>query len=199
MSFITYTTFSRPDKSIPFFEQTGDGRVRTRAIMEHIILENPDLIQQQPIDMDEFSDSLEYTNEIVFTDYAAWTTFRDLVYEFDSTYREDRFSYYISAGHTLNMECKDELSMENKVPLLLVTPASMKFYHFDGKIVEKFPNGEVELFLSNGERRRYNLNGTITTVHPDGSVSTTVQRQNPNTSVETLPPGIRTPSKLIFF
>ena len=199
MAFIQYITCTRPDTSVPFFEQTGDGKVRLERVWESIIENYPDLItRDMPIGMNDDLNILTFTSTYTYSDFGAWQTIREMMTFSDPTFKEDRFNYYAAAGHTIKMEYQDE-TMENRDLLAFVSPDIMIFKNMDGTIRERLPNEVVTLRLPTGETRTYNLNDTVTVVYPDGQVTTIPKNSDPSFSEIpfVLPDGIKPPAKYI--
>jgi hypothetical protein len=196
MPFIQKTTATRPDTSIPFFEQTGDGRVRTLAIQDNVSNDYPDQVKicEKP-DFLNTPDILEWELIIEFSDFGGFMLYRDTISMVDPTLRDDRTSYYTNAGHTLKMEYKDESMTEFGI-LMMISPEGQEFNHFDGSSRKVFSNG-VKAFVSpTGETRTYNLNGTTTITYPDGTFEEVPTDQGPPSDPKPykLPEGIIEPT-----
>ena len=180
MSFKLFFTMSRPDASIPFWEQTGDGRVRTLATIE-ISDENPDLVTKViPIPLDDNPDLLVYESTYIFEDFSSWNIFRDMVSQLDPTFRDDRITYYQTNGHSLKIEYQDD-SMDERELTQLVTAEKTTFYRLDGVIHVKYPTGISEITYPNGDIETMQVDGLKTLVKSNGIVIVTY----PNGDIET--------------
>jgi hypothetical protein len=180
MSFKLFFTMSRPDANIPFWEQTGDGRVRTLATIE-ISDNNPDLMTRViPIPLDDNPDLLVYESTYIFEDFSSWNIFRDMINQLDPTFRDDRITYYQANGHSLKIEYQDD-SMDEKEVTQLVTAEKTTFHRLDGVINVRYPNGVSEVTYPNGDVETMQVDGLKTLVKSTGVVIVTY----PNGDIET--------------
>lgn len=117
MALKQFYTKTRPDTSVPFFEDSPDHLERTQAVLK-LIEDHPELVT------DRVTDPIPATG-LVFT--ATWTypgveEFRelsDLINELDSWYRSDRIAYYQLHNHEMLIEYQldgmDERGLISKI------------------------------------------------------------------------------------
>jgi hypothetical protein len=198
MAFIQYVTCTRPDASIPFFEQTGDGSVRA-SVQRDIADSLPDLVTRScPVTMEEDPDILTFTSTFTYTDFGAWAALREMMASTDPTFKEDRVAYYSSVGHTFKIEYLDE-GMEDRELLVHVTKDLHMFRNIDGTIHERYPDGTLIVKMPNGEQRIHNSDGTGTVISADGVITNYGEGLNANNGYGyagfKLPAGIKPPDR----
>lgn len=198
MSFKQFVTCSRPGTDIPFFEQEGDGKVRS-AILRDMMDSNPDLVTTTIVEhMDDNPELLEQVAEYDYVDYGAFISVKEMFTEIDPTYKKDRFSYYSSAGHTLKIEYQDD-NMEDKELLVLVNGTTQYIKTMNGTIRESFPDGKVITTSPSGEVKTHFPDGTATIKFPDGTTQefSSGLPAELSSSQFNLPDGIRTPDRFL--
>lgn len=195
MAFVQKITGSRPNDFIPFFEQTGDGKVRLQAAFDEAYSSFADLVQiTTDADFAGSPNRLSWSATWTFVDFGAWMTFRDLISSMDPTLRDDRTDYYSRSGHTLRMEYKDE-TMDEFELLALVSPDGHVYRNFDGSTRESLPDGTKRFTTTSGEIRTYNLDSTVSIQSPDGTVRQVPVQDAPPADPKpfNMPEGIREP------
>lgn len=200
MAFIQKTTGTRPNNSIPFFEQVSDGKVRAQAIFDEARYALPDLSNVETnTQLEEDPEALSWTTTRAFADYGEFVMFRDMVTALDPTFRDDRTEYYTQAGHTIIMEYKDD-SMEEFALMMKISPEGHIYKSFDGAIKEMLPNGVRRFTTPSGEVRIYNLNGTCTIIRTDGTMDEVSLNNAPPIDARpfNLPEGIKEPTFKLF-
>jgi hypothetical protein len=189
MAFKQFNTFTRPDNSIPFFEQTFEGKYRVNEKME-LADTMPDLVYREvPVRMEEDPDTLCFTSTFIFSDFGAWMTYADAITQLDPTYRDDRARYYQNAGHTSLMEYQDD-TMEERELLCRITPTEIVTRNVEGVTITIYKDGLRVRQLPNGEITTFHTDGTITVVAPDGTVTNAQSEFANGFPRETLPEGI---------
>jgi hypothetical protein len=132
----TFYTGTRPDASVPFFEQTEEGILRRKAILD-MVTENPGVVTSTSNRAHELvSDpsSLSWNLEITHPDIDAFRQFMMLIKQLDPSFAEDRAAYYKSNGHNLLVEYQIE-GMEERGLIANVTPQATTIRRADGQIL----------------------------------------------------------------
>jgi hypothetical protein len=132
----TFYTGTRPDTSVPFFEQTEEGILRRKAILD-MVTEHPGVVTSTSTrDHELVSDpnSLSWTLEITHPDVESFRDFMTMIKQLDPSFASDRAAYYKSKGHNLLVEYQIE-GMEERGLIANVTPDSTTIRQADGQII----------------------------------------------------------------
>lgn len=100
--FKQYFTCTRPDVSIPFWEESPEGVPLSNAIDE-LRLSRPDLVTNYSCS-EWHEDDTTFTSEWTFADVEAFNEFRRLVTLIDPNLRRKRGMYYTANSHVLLVE-----------------------------------------------------------------------------------------------
>jgi len=134
----TFYTGTRPDTSAPFFEQTEEGILRRKAILD-MVTEHPGVvISTSTRDPELVSDptSLSWTLEITHPDVESFRDFVTMIKQLDPSFVSDRSAYYKANGHNLLVEYKLE-GMEERGLIANVTPQATTLRQADGTIITR--------------------------------------------------------------
>ena len=97
-----FFTRTRPDTTVPFYEDTEEGSARNNAVRE-LMNQHPELVVSYRKD-DYDPNALVWTSETEWADVDAFRKFTGLVTSLDGTFRNDRGAYYVEHGHHLLIE-----------------------------------------------------------------------------------------------
>lgn len=133
-----YFTRTRPDATVPFYEDTEEGMARNNAIRD-LMTQHPELVINYQKD-DHDPNALSWTSTTEYVDVDAFRAFASLVTALDPNYRNERGAYYTTNKHNLLIEYQIE-GMEERGLVVSVGENVTTIRLADGTIVQK-PTGQ---------------------------------------------------------
>jgi hypothetical protein len=118
-----FYTGTRPNASVPFYEQTEDGKSKRSAIIG-LVRDNPGLVESTSttdIEVVKHPDDLSWQLEIVHPDVESFRAMLTLVNKWNPQFRDVRAKYYKQNGHTLLIEYIVD-GMEERGLVASITP-----------------------------------------------------------------------------
>jgi hypothetical protein len=133
MALKQFYTKTRPDTSVPFFEDAPEYLERTEAVLK-LIEDHPELVIGRETDPGPAT-GLVWTGNWTYPGVEEFREFSELINEIDAWYRSDRIAYYQLHNHEMLIEYQLD-GMEERGLISRITPDKHTVRTSDGTVVE---------------------------------------------------------------